>query len=119
MTSKLIEDQLKKVEFADLSNFNKETNTYLIRKRVDIKIQEDHIYLIQIKPSCFNNDTVIINWNGGNKPPEGFLQIDVSKVMNKMIKVVGVSYDNEQGSVTNKFWSGWLSLDDISIIRQI
>ena len=37
--NKLIEDQLKKVTCADLSNFNKETNIYLIPKKRDIKIK--------------------------------------------------------------------------------
>ena len=59
--NKIIEEQLKKVERADLSNFDKEKNTYFIPKRQDIKIEEDCCYLIQLLPTLFTNDTVKTN----------------------------------------------------------
>lgn len=61
MVSPLIEKELKKVEKADLSNFDPLTNTYIIKKRKDIKIEEDNCYLIYLKDSLFSNDVVKIN----------------------------------------------------------
>ena len=57
----LIEKELKKVEQADLSNFDRNTNTYHIPRKVDIKIKEDACYLIYLEDSFFNDQTLKIN----------------------------------------------------------
>lgn len=115
----IIEKQLSKVINADLSNFDPETRTYFIPKRVDKKIEEDKCYLIKLKPQAFNNRYVIDNWNNGSMPTTNFLKIDVSKKMSKMIKVVGVAFDYEHNRDLASFWSGWLSTDDIEVIDYI
>ncbi len=61
MVNDLIEKELKKVEKADLSNFNPETNTYIIPKRKDIKIEEDNCYLVHLKDTLFSNETLRVN----------------------------------------------------------
>lgn len=117
--NKIIEDQLRKVEYADLSNFNPETNTYIIKKRVDLKIEEDGCYLIKLKSSAFNNQGVIVNWNNNSMPEYDTLKVDVSKKMGKMIKIVGLGFDLATNTDTGKFWSGWLSEDDITVLRKL
>ena len=59
--NKIIEEQLKKTENVDLSNFDKETNTYYIKKRQDIKVEEDQCYNLKLKNSAFNNTIVTDN----------------------------------------------------------
>ena len=59
--NKIIEEQLKKTENVDLSNFDKETNTYYIKKRQDIKVEEDQCYILKLKNSAFNNAIVTDN----------------------------------------------------------
>lgn len=59
--NEIIEKQLKAVERADLTKFDAETNTYFIPKRQDIKLEEDHCYLINLKDSFFKNETVKVN----------------------------------------------------------
>ena len=61
MVNELIEKELKKVEKADLTNFNSETNTYFIPKRKDIKIEEDCCYLVHLKDTLFKNETLKVN----------------------------------------------------------
>lgn len=113
MKNKIIEDQLNKVECADLSHFNEETNTYYIPKRVDIKIEVDKCYLVKLKPSFFNNETLRINWNAGSLPKYDILTIDVSKITGKMIRVVAVQPES------NYFWNGWLQSDQLEVIKRI
>lgn len=117
--NKIIEEQLKKVEYADLSNFDAKTNTYMIPKRVDVKIEEDKCYLIQLLPTLFKNETLKINWNSGNMPTFDYMKIDVSKMIGKMIKVVGTGYDFEEQKDLATFWSGWLSTQDIKVIKKL
>lgn len=119
MINKLILEQLQKVEKADLSNFNPETNTYIISKRKDIKLEEDVCYLIHLKNSFFKNDTVIYNWNAGSLPTCSYLKVDVSKIMGKMIKVVSVGYDMNTKTDLSCFWSGWINTEDIDVLKQI
>ena len=119
MVNDLIEKELKRVEKADLTHFNPETNTYFIPKRKDIKIEEDNCYLIRLKDTIFNNETLKVNWNGGSLPTYKYLKVDVSKIMAKMIKVVGVGFDNETQTDVSYFWSGWLTLDEIEVIKKI
>ena len=117
--NKIIEEQLKKTENVDLSNFDKETNTYYIKKRQDIKVEEDQCYILKLKNSAFNNTIVTDNWNNGNKPKAEFYKADISKKMSGMIRIIGVAYDNFTNQDLNSFWSGWLSLNDIEIIRKL
>lgn len=122
MSSELIEKQLKKVQNADLSNFDSTTNTYFIKKRVDIKIEEEQCYLIHLKTSLFENAVLKNNWNGGNTPPCTYFKAEVSKMMGKMIKIVGVgSNDIEKlnNNIDTRFWTGWLSTQDIEVIQKI
>lgn len=116
---KIIQDQLQKVQYADLSNYNEETNTYIIKKRVDIKIDEDNCYLIHIKPSAFHNIAVNTNWNNGATPLFNYMKVDVSKKMGKMIKVTGLKHNIDTGIDDSQFWSGWLSIDDIEVLNQL
>ena len=119
MASKIIEQQLKKVQAANLQNYNPETNTYLIKRRFDIKIEEDSAYIIKLKDSAFSNTAIINNWNNGSFPKVNYLKIDVNKKMNNMIKVVSVGYDFVNKQDLMAYWSGWLALDNIEIIEKL
>lgn len=115
----IIKKQLEKVEYADLSNFNSETNTYIIKKRVDIKLELDNCYLIRVKPSAHSNFVVLSNWNNGSIPTYEYLKVDISKLMGKMVKVVGVAHDYQNHQDLGSFWSGWLSTDDLEVIAKL
>ena len=117
--NKLIDAQLKKVEKADLSHYDKETNTYFIPRKNEIKLEEDNCYLVELQDTIFNNEVLKTNWNNGNMPKYKYLKIDVSKIMAKMIKVVAVGYDNENKKDLSYFWNGWLTLNEIKVIQKI
>lgn len=117
--TELIKKQLDQVQYADLSNFNAETATYLIKKRVDMKIQTDSCYLIRLKQSARSNMAVITNWNSGSMPNFNCFKADISKIMGKMIKVVAVGYDERLNQDIPSFWSGWLNIDDIEVILKL
>ena len=115
----IIESQLKKVQYADLTNFNSETNTYFIKKREDIKLEEDNCYLIHIKPTLKLNKSFITNWNRGSIPTYDYLKIDVSKIMVDKIKVVSVGYNINENKNEDYFWSGWLTINDIEVLKKV
>lgn len=56
--SKIVEEQLKQVKIADLRNFDKDNNTYLIPQKKTIKIEKNKAYLIHLNDSFFYNTIV-------------------------------------------------------------
>ena len=119
MTNKIIKEQLKRVEVADLSNFDINTNTYFIPRKNSIRIEEDHTYIFQLKDSAFTNNVVNVNWNNSSAPKNVYYKADVIKKMSGMIKIIGIGYDITTGQDINSFWSGWLSLNDIITLQKL
>ena len=117
--SKIIQEQLQKVNFADLSNFNPETNTYIIPQKKDIKVEVDGCYLVKLLPTFYTNEVVKVNWNENKTPIYDCLEIDITKILGKMIKVNCIGYDEKENCPLNYFWSGWLYLPDIEIIKKL
>lgn len=117
--NKIIESQLSKVREADLSNFDPETNTYKIPRKREIKVEEDGCYLVKCKPTLFTNIVLKTNWNNNSVPKVDYLKIDVSRKMSDKIKVVGLGYDFINDKTLDYFWSGWLTLGDIEVIKKL
>lgn len=118
--NKVLSDQLQKVQYADLSKYDSSTSTYVIPRRCEINVEEDQCYLIRIKPSAIHNSTTAINWNRGEAAPAfSHMKVDISKRMGKMIKVTGLSHDISTGTDSSNFWSGWLSIDDVEVLKKL
>ena len=57
--NKIVQQQLNKVQFADLSNFTEIENEYIIPKRTDIKLEKYKSYIIELSDKCFDKNSVI------------------------------------------------------------
>lgn len=114
----LIKEQLSKVQFADLSNYDKETNTYHISKINQIKLKINHQYIIKIKDSLYDNIILRDNYNGGKNPSCRCYLIDIIMILGKIIKVNGIEYDLTLNKVLNNLWSGYLAIKDIEILEE-
>lgn len=117
--NKIISDQLRKVEVADLSNFDAETHSFLIPMHKELKVEEDCCYLIHIRDTAKLNSAVVVNWNNNKFTDFSHMKVDVSKKMGKMIKVTGIKYDINLNQDCGQFWGGWLSLDDVEVIQKL
>lgn len=120
--NKFIEEQLQKVNIADLSNFDKSINTYYIPQVKDISIKVDSCYVIKLDETLLNpytNDILVCNWNHNTYPQQEYLKVDVLKVMNKMIYINGIGFDYVNKVDTNYIWSGWLPINQIKIIEEL
>lgn len=114
----LVKDQLSKVIYADLSNYDKETNTYYIPKINQIKLKINHQYLIKIKDSLYTNEILRNNYNNGKNPPCKCYLVDVVLILGKIIKVNGVEYDLLNDMILNNLWSGYLAIKDIEVLEE-
>lgn len=114
--NKIIQEQLNQVKDADLSHFDKSTNTYFIPRKTSIVIRENNSYIIEIGNI---SDTITNNWNQGSKPPFNCCKAIVNTYMKNMIQIDGVEYDNLNNIDGIKVWSGWLPLNDVVILKEI
>lgn len=107
--------QLEKCVFADLSNFDLETNTFYIKKYSKPKFETQHCYLVSLLPELLEaNSLVAANWNNGSVPPGRYLKIYVSRTNGVMIYVDSLVYDIEKNADTAVYWSGWLPTTEIT-----
>lgn len=115
----LVQRELEKVIYADLSDFDVETNTYHIPQRKDITLTPNRSYIVRIKPSLYRNDILKNNYNNGNVPPFNCYLVDIVSRLGKVIKVNAVEYDLSTQTPLSNVWSGYLAVKDIEIVREI
>lgn len=118
MRSKIVETQLKKCSYADLSHFDNTTGVFNIPKYSKPKFDIGKMYIIQVANELVDNNSSVIatNWNSGTSPKSQFLKIYVSKMVGKMIYVDSLVFNIDTKSDTNITWSGWLPTEQITQI---
>ena len=115
MSTKLVLEQLKKVNYADLNHYDKETNTYMIPKYSKPKYDVGKMYVVKIPLDILNmpNSALATNWNNGTYPRSEYLKIYVSKMVGKMLYVDSVGFDPLQNKDLNCIWSGYLPAEEL------
>ena len=124
--SDYIKNQLKKCVWANLNNYDEETNTYFIPQYTKPQYKINNCYIIKLPLSFINNPNTVLatNWNNGTSPSYRYLKIYVSKTMSTLIYVDSIPVDpNTKQEITgslSSMWSGWLDtnlLEQIAIIQ--
>jgi hypothetical protein len=118
MIRPIIKEQLEKCQFADLNNYDKNTNTFTVRKYSKPTYELNHCYLVRLPLTIVGkNDSVLaVNWNNGNAPTTQYLKIYISKIMGNMIYVDSVGFDFDSKQDLNLMWSGWLNTSELAQI---
>lgn len=111
----IIKNQLLKCTYANLNNFNPETNTFYIPKYSKPQYVVGKMYLVQLPLSIVNNTSSVVaaNWNNGTAPQFQYLKVYVSKLLGKMVYVDSIGYDVNTRQDINALWSGWLPTEEI------
>lgn len=119
--NKIIEDQLNKSQAFKRATYNKESNSYIIKKNVTIKPVINNSYFIEIDDNIIDNNTNIlaINWNKGKAPSNKYYIIDILNIISNYIYCIGIPCNEEKTKVNNKIWEGYLPLNCINIKEQI
>ena len=118
MIRPIIKEQLDKCQFANLNNFDPNTNTFIIPKYAHPTYEVTRCYLVKIPNSILNNsDSVLaVNWNNGSAPGTPYLKIYISKAMGNMIYVDSIGFDFNTKQDLNVMWSGWLNTSELTQI---
>ena len=119
--NKIIEDQLNKVIYADLSNVSEDGLTYHISKIIKKVLIKNHSYLIELDDSLLvDNPSSILqtNYNNNKHPTYKYMKVEVDDVLGKVVHVSGVGYDKEKNQ-NLLMWSGYLTTKDINILEEL
>lgn len=118
--NKLVEEQLLKVQFADLSNYDPKEKEYIIPKRVDIRLVEGKVYIIELEDKCFDTSAILnINWNKGNIPKHRAYKAEIVSLNEKAVKISGLAYNLETGKDLLAFWEGYVPINSINVLQQV
>lgn len=123
MSSELLKKQLEESDIFQHAIYNKETNTYLVRKCDIIIPHKGHSYVVLLDNSLIidKGDFVTqFNWNKGKFPSEKCYKIDVEDIIGKMILCTGIGFDlTKDENILNCFWHGYLPKDKIKIAKEL
>ena len=121
MIRPIIKEQLEKCQFANLNNYDPNTNTFMIKKYSQPTYELNHCYLIRLPNGIVNNsDSVLaVNWNNGTFPRSQYLKIYISKTLGNMIYVDSIGFDFETKQDLNLMWSGWLNTSELTQIATL
>lgn len=121
MKSQLAKEHLKTCAYADLSNYNESTNTFIIPKYSKPSYDIGKMYLVQVSSNIVNNTTSVIatNWNHGTAPKSTYLKIYVSGLVGKMLKVDSIAVDENTKQDLGFMWSGYLPVNELTQILKL
>ncbi len=118
--NKFIKQQLDKVKKCILPSYDEDTLQIVIPKQEIVNNNLDlivgHFYRVKLADYIINepsNFTLSTNWNHGLKPKEPNLNIEVQKIVGKMI------YVNSTTVQSGDMWEGWLPFKSITILEEI
>lgn len=115
----LVQRELEKVIYADLSNYDKETNTYHIPRVETIRLRSNHCYIVNLKASFFRNSTLRTNYNHNTCPTFECCMIDVLSSLGKLIRINAIEYDIGREKALSNRWSGYVYITDLDVIKEI
>ena len=94
-------------------------NQYIIRKDTTIHIEEDKCYVVELKNTCYDpNSLVTLNWNRGVVPKCRYYNIDVLKIVATMVQVNGFGYNLSPTQIEDKFL-GWLPISEMNVLQKL
>lgn len=120
--NKIIKDQLSKCRVAVIPECE-DSATHIFIKKVNnilpVNMLPNHVYLIKIKPSVKNNDTIAFNWNGGVRPQYDYYKVEKIGEIGTMLKLNGIAFDYSTKSNIYKSFYGYLPNDGFEIIEEV
>lgn len=118
--NKFIKQQLDKTKECIIPPYSEnDTEIFIPKKTIEDKPEGmiiGHFYRIKIADYIINepdNFTLSSNWNHGTKPKENILNIELQKIMGKMIYVNSTTY------YSGEMWEGWLPSKAVTVLEEI
>lgn len=124
MMNKIIKRELEKVR-VNIQYDDNTTEIVIPKSNVSVKVdlQVNHNYNIYVEDYILHeppNFTLSTNWNGGVVPKSKYMNICVTQIMGKMIRIDGCGFDIQNHTTSTDSYIGlWLPRESIHIVKEI
>lgn len=119
--NKIIEKQLNNLQIATHNGYDEDKHQFIFKKITGIKLNINSCYLIKLNKTLLEeslNDSLMYNLNRGTFPTHEYMLVDVLKLNQGLVQINGVYYDTLKNETIKEFWSGWLPINQIEVIRE-
>ena len=116
---KLTQEQLEKVECADLSGL-KNGEHFIIPKRAKSEFEVGKEYIIELADDLLIkgcNSVLESNYNKNKVPTNKFLHGEIESILGKLVLFSGCGC-LENGTNLSTFWHGYLPKEKIKIVKK-
>ena len=125
MIDPIIKSRLNRCKVAVIPYFDDNTDELIIEKGDQItedSVKQGDYFLIEledylIKPS--DNFNFHVNWNKNIIPKDKFMKCEVTHLMGKMIRIVGVGYNPNTKTDLMTSWEGWLPKKSVKFLTRL
>ena len=121
----LIKKQLEACKVANIPVFDDNTTEINIPKGSAVNVTPYQIgkyYLAELADFVLNpsqGDTLSTNWNKNTVPKYKFYKCEITKIVGKMICILGCGYDALNQRDTADLWEGWVPQNGIKLIQEL
>lgn len=121
----IIKKQLELCKVANIPEFDNNTVHITIPKGSNITVTSYQIgkcYLIEIADFVLNpseDSTLSSNWNNGTVPKYKYYKCEITKLLGKMVGILGCGVDPITMKDSNDLWEGWIPQSGIKLIKEL
>ena len=121
----IIKKQLTSCKVANIPSFNDDTIDIVIPKGSVMNVTPYQIgkcYLVELADYVLNpsdGNTVSSNWNKGTCPRYKYYKCEITKIVGKMICILGCGFDAVNNIDTNDLWEGWVPQEGIRLLQEL
>lgn len=119
----LIKEQLRSCLFADLHNVEETASEYIVHIPRYSKPKYDigKMYLVALADTMVGNTTSELakTLNRGTAPTTKYVKAYVSRQSGKHLYLDTMGYDMSAYKDLSVYWSGWVAIDDLTLITKL
>lgn len=121
----IIKKQLDSCKVANIPSYSEDDLLIKIPKGSIVEVspyQVGKCYLVEIADFVINpsdGNTLASNWNKGTCPKNKYYKCEISKIVGKMICILGYGYNIETNQDTLDLWEGWVPQSGIKLLKEL
>lgn len=118
--NKFIKEQLERIK-CNMSEWNDNTTQITFYKQVNTKdiLQVNGFYRIKLSNFMLQESKLSSNWNKCVIPVQNIMEICVTKIVNSMVQVNGVGFDEQTNTQTeDRYLNFWIPISEITVLGE-
>ena len=121
----IIKKQLDNCRVANIPIYTDDAIVINIPKGSQLNVTPYQIgkyYLVELADYVLNpsdGNTLSSNWNKGTVPKYKYYKCEITKIVGKMICILGCGYDAVNQQDTSDLWEGWVPQAGIKLLQEL